>query len=127
MKDPRSRTFLPAPLVHHQKACTEERPLVKPKGGYQSVMKARVKYPTEEKKNTVKKTVTAGPVSNGELKCNGNGNATEPQKLDNCQPSDQRNLQTERNPRQIGELPSYQRQNSPIYTIAILFSLGYLV
>ena len=68
------------------------------------MMKARVKYPTEEKKNTVKKTVTAGPVSNGELKCNGNGNATEPQKLDNCQPSDQRNLQTERNPPQIGEI-----------------------
>ena len=101
MKDHRCRTFLAGPLVHHQKACTEERPLVKPKGGYQSVMKARVKYPTEDKKNTGKKTVTAGHKSNGEIKCN--GDVAEPPKVDHCQPLDPRNLQTERNPPQIGE------------------------
>ena len=66
------------------------------------MMKARVKYPTEDKKNAGKKTVMgAGLLSNGEIKCN--GNATEPPKVDNCQSLDQSNLQTERNARQIGE------------------------
>ena len=69
------------------------------------MMKARVKYPTEDKKNTGKKTVTARTLSNGEIKCNGsNGNATsEPPKVDNCQPLDQKHLQTEKTASQIGE------------------------
>ena len=61
------------------------------------MMKARVNYPAvknEDKKNTGKKTVVgAGPLSNGEIKCN--GNATEPPKVDNCQSLDQRNIQTQ--------------------------------
>jgi len=44
------RTFLPTALAHHRKACTEERPMIKSKGGYQSKMKDRVQYPTEKKK-----------------------------------------------------------------------------
>ena len=67
------------------------------------MMKARVKYPTEEKKNTGKKTVTAGTLSNGEIKCNGNA-TTEPPKVDHSQPLEQRNIQTERTAPQIGEL-----------------------
>ena len=66
------------------------------------MMKARVNYPAvknEDKKNTGKKT--AGPFSNGEIKCN--GNATETPKVDNCQSMDQSNLQSERNAPQIGE------------------------
>ena len=68
-------------------------------------MKARVKYPAEkneDKKNAGKKAVVGTkPLSNGEVKCNGNVN--EAPKVDNCQSEDQGNLQTERNAHQIGE------------------------
>lgn len=77
------------------------------------MMKARVKYPTEDKKNAGKKTVTAGTLSNGEMKCNGNGYATtEPPKVDNCPTLDQRNLQTEKTAPQIDPTPPAPVQGS---------------
>ena len=73
------------------------------------MMKARVKYPTgknEDKKITVKKTVvTAGPISNGEIKCN--GAASEPLTVDNCQSREQKNLHTEGMARQTGGFYGY--------------------
>ena len=44
------RTFLPASLEHHAKACTEDKPMVKAKAGYTSQMKAKVQYPTLKNK-----------------------------------------------------------------------------
>lgn len=57
------RTFLPTALEHHRKACTEERPMVKSKGGYTSQMKARVQYPAMRSKKTAAPTATTAAVT----------------------------------------------------------------
>ena len=56
------RTFLPASLEHHSKACTEDKPMVRSKAGYTSQMKAKVQYPTLKNKKAA--TVTNKPADN---------------------------------------------------------------